>query len=154
MHMSPVLPDMQAFAPLDGVDSRYGQVYHPIDGNEYKQGGIVGFLSYNTFKGFKYCRDAVCMAPALIAWSCPSAIPLPVIPCLDKLNNQLLEDNSDSWTEEELEAAMFSPEPSCLDIQAMPTMKPKPTVRPTIDQLHAKLINGCDNLFFVAVENE
>ena len=40
MHMSPVPQDMQAFAPLDGVDSRYGQLHQPINSETYKQGGI------------------------------------------------------------------------------------------------------------------
>ena len=49
---------------------------------------------------------------------------------------------------------MFPPKPLCLDVQAMPALKPKPVLRPTINQLHAKLINGRDNLFFVAFENK
>ena len=36
----------------------------------------------------------------------------------------------------------------------MPALKPKPALRPTINELHAKLINGHDNLFFVAFEDE
>ena len=54
MHMSPVLPDMQAFAPLDGVDSRYGQLYCPINSDTYKQGGIEDFLPHNPFKAFNF----------------------------------------------------------------------------------------------------
>ena len=44
---------------------------------------------------------------------------------------------------------MFPPEPSCLDVQAVPALKPKPALRPTINQLHAKPINGHDNLFLL-----
>ena len=100
--MSPVPPDMQAFAPLDGVDSRYGQLYRPINSDAYKQGGIDGFIPSNPFKGFKFCHDAMKMAPALIAQSLASAPPIPVMPCLDELNDWLLRDNNDSWTEDEL----------------------------------------------------
>ena len=80
--------------------------------------------------------------------------PLPVMSCLDELNDRVLRDNNDSWTEEKLDAVMFPPGPSCLDTQAMPTLKPTPAVWPTINQLHSKLINGCDNLFFIAFKNK
>ena len=53
-----------------------------------------------------------------------------------------------------LKVAMYPPESSCLDVQAMPLLKPKPITRPTINQLHAKLMNGQDNLFFVVFEDE
>ena len=50
---------------------------------------------------------------------------------------------------------MFPPEPSCLNNQAMPTLKHKPPAkRLTISELHAKLINVHDNHFFVASEKE
>ena len=109
MHMSPVPPNMQAFAPLDGVASRYGQLYRRINRDAYKQGDIEGFLPKNPFKGFKVCRDAMQMVPALIAEACASAPPIPVMPCLDELNDWLLLDNNASWNEDELEATMFPP---------------------------------------------
>ena len=67
MHMSPVPPNMQAFAPLDGVDSRYGQLYRTINSEAYRQGGIDGFIPTNPFNDFKFCRDSMHMAPAIIA---------------------------------------------------------------------------------------
>ena len=76
------------------------------------------------------------------------------MPCLGKLNDWVLKDNGDSWTEEELEADMFPPEPSCLDVQVMPALKPKLALRPTINHLYAKLFNGRDNLFFIAFKNK
>jgi hypothetical protein len=150
MHMSPVPPDMQAFAPLDGVDSRYGQLYRPINSEAYKLGGVDGFLPHNPFKDFKFCPDAVRVAPARLARSCASVDPCPIMPCLADLNEWLLADKNESWTEEELEAAMYPPNPSCLNVQAMPTLKPKPVTRPSINELHAKLIHGRNNLFFVS----
>ena len=109
--------------------------------NAYKQDDIDGFLSYNHF----VCRRPLLLGPV------PLKVPLPVMPCLAKLNNWLLLDKGNSWTGEELEAAMNPPEPSCLDIQVMPTLRPRPAKRPTINELHAKakLINGNDNFFFV-----
>ena len=49
---------------------------------------------------------------------------------------------------------MFPPKPPCLDVQAMPALKPKPVLRPTSKKLHTKLINCRDKLFFVAFENK
>lgn len=152
MHMSLVPQDTQAFAPLDGVNSQYRQLYRPVNSEAYTLGGINGFLPHNPFKNFKLCRDAMRMTTALIIQSCPSIVSFPVIPCLAKLNKWLLADKGDAWTEEKLAATMFPPIPSCLNVQAMATMKPKPGKRPTINELHAKLINGHDNIFFVAFE--
>ena len=75
MHMSPVPPDMQDFAPLDGVDSRYGQLYRPINSDAYKQGGVEGFIPVNPFKDFKFRRDSMPMAQALVAQSYDPAPP-------------------------------------------------------------------------------
>ena len=36
----------------------------------------------------------------------------------------------------------------------MPTLKPKPAQQPILNEIHDKLINDCDNLFFVMFENE
>ena len=96
IHMSPVPPDMQAFAPLDGVDSRYGQLYRPINSDMYTQGGIQGFLSHNPFKRFKFSLDNIQTATSLIAQSCTSAPHIPVMSCLDELNDWVPQDNTDS----------------------------------------------------------
>ena len=154
MHMSPVPQDMQAFAPLDGVDSRYGQLHQPINSETYKQGGIDGFIPTNPFKGFKFCHDSMQMAPAAVPQSCVSSPPIPFMPCLDELNDWLMQDRKDSWTKEESEAAMYPPKPPCLNVQAIQALKPKPVTRLTMNQLHAKLMNGQDNLFFVVFEEE
>ena len=57
--MSYVPPDMQAFAPLDGVDSRYGQLYRQINMDVYTQGGIEGFLPNIPLTSFKFCHDSM-----------------------------------------------------------------------------------------------
>ena len=80
--------------------------------------------------------------------------PIPVMPCLDKLNDWLMRDGGNAWTEEELEEAIYPPEPSRLDVQAMTALKPEPIPKPTVNQLHAKLNNGRNNLFFVVFEGE
>ena len=152
--MSPVPHGMQAFAPLDGVDFRYGQVYRPINDSTYKLGGVEGFLPHNPFKDFQFCPGAMRVATALLAWSCASGAPLLTMHCLAEFNEWLMKDKYNMWPEEELEASMFPPSPSCLDVQDVPTLKPKPAQQPTINGLHAKLVNGHDNLFFVTFKNE
>ena len=49
---------------------------------------------------------------------------------------------------------MYPPEPSRLDVQAMTALKPEPIPKPTVNQVHARLINGRNNLFFVVFEGE
>ena len=49
---------------------------------------------------------------------------------------------------------MYPPKPSCLDVQAMPALKPEPIPRPIINQVHAKLMNGQDNLFFIVFKDK
>ena len=43
---------MIAFAPLDGIDTKYGQIYKNINDGEYKAAGLDGFLPNNPWKGF------------------------------------------------------------------------------------------------------
>ena len=65
-----------------------------------------------------------------------------------------MRDGEHPWTKEESEEAIYPPEPSRLDVQAMTTLKPEPIPKPTINQVHARLINGRHNLFFVVFEGE
>ena len=49
---------------------------------------------------------------------------------------------------------MYPPEPSCLDVQDMPTLKPTPALWSIINQLNVNPTNGHDNLFFVVFEDK
>ena len=42
MNIRPVPPEMIAFAPLDGIDTEYGQIYKNINDEAYKAAGIYG----------------------------------------------------------------------------------------------------------------
>ena len=53
-----------------------------------------------------------------------------------------------------LKLPCFPPEPVCLNVQAIPALKPTPALQVTINQFHTKLINGRVNLFFVAFESK
>ena len=43
---------MIVFAPLDGIDTKYGQIYKNINDEACKAAGIDGFLPHNPWKGF------------------------------------------------------------------------------------------------------
>ena len=70
---------------------------------------------------------------AFLAKACTSSILFPVMPCLAELNNWLLVDQDNNWTEEELEATLFPPNSLCLGIQSIPNLKPKPAKRSTVN---------------------
>ena len=90
--------------------------------------GVKGSPPHNPFKDFKFCPDTMRMVTSLLAQSCGSINPLPIIPCLVKLNEWLTKDKTNAWTGKELEATIFPPNSSCLDIKAMSTFKTKHTL--------------------------
>jgi hypothetical protein len=40
----PYPPELVPFTPLDGADTRYGQLYKPISTHPFKEAGIKGFM--------------------------------------------------------------------------------------------------------------
>ena len=53
---------MIACAPLDGIGTKYGQIYKNINNEAYKAAGMDGFLPHNPWKGFMpsiTCRPMV-----------------------------------------------------------------------------------------------
>ena len=63
MHTSPVPPNMQSFALLDGVNSRHGQLYHSINHDAYTLGGVEVFLPLNPFKD-----SILSLTPCMWCW--------------------------------------------------------------------------------------
>ena len=53
IHLQPVPPELLSFAPLGGIDTRYGQLYRNINNGASKAAEIDGFLPHNPFKGIK-----------------------------------------------------------------------------------------------------
>ena len=53
MHLQPIHEELLAFAPLDGADSRFGQLYKNINVKAYEAAGIEGFLPHNPCKGIR-----------------------------------------------------------------------------------------------------
>ena len=41
--LTPYSPELVPFKPVDGADTRYGQLYHPIGKHPFKEAGLKGF---------------------------------------------------------------------------------------------------------------
>ena len=133
MHLQPVLPELLSFAPLDGVDTRYGQLYRNVNDAAFKATGCDGFLPHNLFKNIK---ELTATLP-----SGTRSAPFPHFPTLAELNAEMImtwnpaSPNAEMLdrSEEEIEAAMlpddnedFVDEPF-LSMPSIPVAATKPT---------------------------
>ena len=48
--LSPHPTELIPFQPVDGADTRYGQIYKPISAHPFKEAGIKGFTPIQPFK--------------------------------------------------------------------------------------------------------
>jgi len=48
--LSPYLVELIPFQPVDGADTRYGQLYKPISAHPFKEAGIKGFTPTQPYK--------------------------------------------------------------------------------------------------------
>jgi hypothetical protein len=48
--LSPYLPELVPFTPLDGADTRYGQLYKPISNHPFKEARIKGFTPCQAYQ--------------------------------------------------------------------------------------------------------
>ena len=159
MHLRPIPEELLAFFPLDGTDSRFGQLYKNINDKAYEAAGIEGFLPHNPFNGIR--EHATTLPPGT------SDFPFPNFSSLAELNAEMiLKWNSTGpngkmpfWTEEDIVIAMrpddddeFSTAPTPQVIPLMPAARERPEARklPTIIELHALLIRSKDRLFVIA----
>jgi hypothetical protein len=79
----------------------------------------------------------MCVTPAIVSATCTLDTTCLVMPCLAELNDWLLSDQHEDCTMEEIKAALFPADPSCLDIQLILNLKPKPTKQPANNTIHA-----------------
>ena len=158
MHLHSVPSELLLSASLDGVDTRYGQLYYKINDAAFKSARIDGFLPHNP------CKDTKELAVTLLTGTAHA--PFPYVPSLVELNTKMiLKWNPDipnaempDWSEEEIEVAMLPDnnedfvDELFLSIPSMPVASTKPTSRmpPTIIELHALLMQSKDSLFFIA----
>ena len=97
---------MIIFLPLDGIDTKYGQIYKNINDEAYKAAGIDGLFLHNPWKGFTKiitCRPIVARATAqFVNGDGNNDQPLPELPTLSELNQELA-----GWMEDEVIAALW-----------------------------------------------
>jgi hypothetical protein len=138
--LSPYPLELVPFEPVDGPDSRFGQLNKPIGKAPYYEAGIKGFEPATPFK-----------MPANFS-TVPSTDDF-YWPCLSELNDEICPY---PWLPGEKDA--FDRELSTVqDVPAMYTGPPpappvsSPPSIPDIASLAAKIIASADRLFFVAI---
>ena len=132
-HLTPVPPEMQAFLPVDGADTRYGQLYKPISGKAYKDAGIKGFVPPLPFQNLAMYYDT-------------DRNPV-VFPTVNEMNDSMFD-----WYEGEREEVMnFEEQYTEVEVLAA-AIKPSPNTRsiPIPTELNSLLVASRDKLFFVA----
>jgi len=77
LDLSPYPPELIPFQPVDGADTRYGQLYKPILAQPFKEAGIKGFTP---IQPFKVAKDVLAQTNQCAAFHWPS---------LSELNNDI-----------------------------------------------------------------
>ena len=92
---------MIEFAPLGGIDTKYGQIYININDEAYKSACIDGFLPHNPWKGFTpsiTCKPMLARTAAhSVKGDSNNDQPFPEFPTLAEINQDL-----SGWKEDEV----------------------------------------------------
>ena len=67
--LSPHPTELIPFQPVDGADTRYGQIYKPISAHPFKEAGIKGFTP---IQPFKVAKDVLAQTNQCAAFHWPS----------------------------------------------------------------------------------
>jgi len=67
--LSPYPPELIPFQPVDGADTRYGQIYKPITAHPFKEASIKGFTP---IQPFKVAKDVLAQTNKCAAFHWPS----------------------------------------------------------------------------------
>ena len=139
--LTPYPSELIPFEPVDGADTRYGQLYRPIGANPFKEAGLKGFEPPAPFRVSQHFLDVGDFKD--FRW-----------PTLSELNDEL--DPYPWWNEDERRRVLSDNPPISPPVMyhgpppsppAIPTSKPTP---PTIVELAPKIIASADKLFFIA----
>ena len=139
--LTPYPSELIPFEPVDGADTRYGQLYRPIGANPFKEAGLKGFEPPAPFRVSQHFLDVGDFKD--FRW-----------PTLSELNDEL---DPYPWRNDNEQRRVLSDDPPILppvmyhgpppSPPAIPTSEPTP---PTIVELAPKIISSADKLFFIA----
>ncbi len=136
--LSPYPAELIPFGPVDGADTRYGQLYKPISGQPFKEAGIKGFTP---IQPFKVATNLAITNRCAANW-----------PSLSKLNNRF---SPFPW-KSNAEFQQYIDGDSIAQLPVM-TMGPPPAAPahsiplvPAIHLLMASIISSTKKLFFVS----
>jgi hypothetical protein len=138
--LSPYPPELIPFQPVDGADTRYGQIYKPISAHPFKEAGIKGF---NPIQPFKVAKDILAQTNQCAAFHWPS---------LSELNDEIAPY---PWADDsEYERYMSGDSIARLPVLTTgpPPAAPNHSIPsvPAIHLLTAAIIKSTDRLFFVS----
>lgn len=153
--LSPVPKELITFAPIDGPDTRYGQLNRPLSEDAYKAAGIKGFLPPQPIafpKKVRFADDHIPGSPSPLA-SIDSSNNLIDFghdgddealhfPTLSELNDEI---NISCDTEYDDMIEDLSP----FDSATIPTLAAA-TPLPSAANLAAKLVSSTSRLFFIS----
>jgi hypothetical protein len=129
------------FEPVDGADTRYGQLYRPIGANPFKEAGLKGFEPPTPFQVALHFLDVGDFKD--FRW-----------PTLSELNDDL---DPYPWRNDDERRLILSDDPPVITpvmYNGPPPSPPAPhdhtSTPPTITELAPKIIASSDKLFFIA----
>ena len=139
-NLSPYPPELIPFQPVDGADTRYGQLHKPISAHPFKEAGITGF---SPIQPFKVAKHILAQTDQCTAFHWPS---------LSELNDDiaLFPWAHDAEYERYISGDLISTLPVLTT--GPPPAAPNHSIPsiPAIHLLTAAIIKSTDHLFFVS----
>ena len=139
--LTPYPSELIPFEPVDGADTRYGQLYRPIGANPFKEAGLKGFEPPTPFQVALHFLDVGDFKD--FRW-----------PTLSELNDDL---DPYPWRNDDERRLILSDDPPVITpvmYNGPPPSPPAPhdhtSTPPTITELAPKIIASSDKLFFIA----
>ena len=150
--LSPCPPEITPFAPVDGPDTRFGQINRGLSEDAYKAASIDGFNPPQPWAEF-HPKDRVTFPSDPTATA--NIVKVPPDQTAEELHFPTLAELNDEmgcWTEEELLAFMQDLQPlqSSHNFSLCPAPTDTPSPLPPIAQLSTSIVQSSDRLFFVA----
>ncbi len=139
--LAPYPPELIPFEPVDGADTRYGQLYKPIGANPFKEAGIKGFTPPSPFRVPANFIDVGNIAE--FCWPTLAELidDIEPFPWRDNDERRLVLSDDIPFSP----AVKYNDPPPSLPLAATP-VNPSP---PSITTLAPLIISSADKLFFI-----